>query len=224
MSAHTAMAVGQCLALRPTVLGLVIAGGFGLLAGNIVVRRRTTGAFGALAPLVVATIIAALSLAIAKHGPVFPPLRPLIAALVTLPPGVALTIATVALASDELVAAASGLALVAGLLLLYSAGIIVAGELDGLLGRVALPDQHADLVGRGAPWLGMCLFVVASSLYFRRPRAWGHRRAHAESDPGGMPATPARLGMVAPPLDFGEPGTWRLRRTARDNESDPGGQ
>ena len=174
------------MALRPTVLGLVVAGGFGLLAGNIVVRRRAAGALGAFAPLVVAAIIAALSLEIAQHGLGFPLLRPLIAALVTLPPGVAVTIAIVELASDELVAAASGLALVTAPLLLYVAGIIVAGELGSLLGRAALPDQHADIIGGGAPWLGMGVFVVATALYFRGPRAWGHRRRCQGSDPGGI--------------------------------------
>jgi hypothetical protein len=177
VSAHTAMAVGQCLALRPTMLGLVVAGGFGLLASNIVVRRRGAGGLGAFTPLVVAGIIAALSLEIAKHGLAFPLVRPLISALVTLPPGVAVTIATVELASDELVAAASVLALVTGQLLLYAVGIIIAGELGNLLGRAALPDQHADLIGDGAPWLGMGVFVVASLCYLRGPR----RRA--ESDP-----------------------------------------
>jgi hypothetical protein len=183
VSAHTAMAVGQCLALRPTMLCLVVAGGFGLLASTIVVRRRSAGAPGAFAPLAVAGIIAALSLEIAQHGPAFPLVRPLLAALVTLPPAVAVTIATVELASDELVAAASVLALVTGQLLLYAVGIIIAGELSGLLGRAALPDQHTDLIGNGAPWLGMCVFVVASLLYLRRPGAWGRRRGPAESDP-----------------------------------------
>jgi hypothetical protein len=149
------------------MLGLVVAGGFGLLASTIVVRRHS-----AFAPLVVAGIIAALSLEIAKHGLAFPLVRPLLAALVTLPPGVAVTIATVELASDGLVAAASVLALVTGQLLLYTVGIIVAGELGNLLGAAALPDQHADLIGNGAPWLGICVFVVVSLLYLRPPRAW----------------------------------------------------
>lgn len=183
VAAHTAMAVGQCLALRPTMLGLVIAGGFGLLAGRMVVGRRTTGASGAFAPLVVATVIAVLAMEFARHGFGFAAARPLIAALVTLPPGVAVTITVVELVSDQLVAAASRLAMLAGQMLLYTAGIIVAGELGGLLGQAALPDQHADLVGVGAPWLGMFVFVAASSLYFRRPRAWGHRRARPESNP-----------------------------------------
>lgn len=171
------MSVGQCLALRPTVLGLVVAGGFGLLASGVVVRRPRTGAF---APLVVAAVIAVLSLAAARHGLGFPASRPLLAALLTVPPGVAVTITTVELGSDELAASADWWAWVAGHLLMYAAGIVVAGELGGLLDRAALPDQHADILGGGPPWLGMFVFVVASSLYFRPPRTWGRG-----SDDGG---------------------------------------
>jgi hypothetical protein len=145
---------------------LVVAGGFGLLASGVVVHRRTAGAF---APLMLAAIVAALSVAIG-HGLDFPASRPLLAALVTVPLGAAVTITTIELAPIAFVAKAGWSALVAGQLMLYAAGIIVAGELGGLLRRAALPDQHADLLGGGPPWLEMVVFVVASSLYFRPRR------------------------------------------------------
>ena len=170
--AHTAMAVGQCLVIAPTVLCLVVATGSGMFASCVVLRTRGSRPLGVFVPLVVASIVASFSFEAVRHGLVGPASGPLAAALVTFPPGTALTTAAVELASDSLVADAGRIAVVTVALLLFAMGTVTDVELAGL---PTLPGTSADLCS-GTMWLGAAVFLVASTVCFRWP-AWARRRA-----------------------------------------------
>ena len=165
--AHTATAVGQCLIVAPTALGLTVATIAGVGTSCLVLRNRGRYSFGVFVPLVLATIVAASSYEAIRHGLVWPPLAPLAAALVTFPPGTALTTATLELAADGMVAAAGRGTLLIVVWLMFAAATVIDAALAGL---PMLPGASGSL-GAGTTWLGGAIFVGASVAYFRWP-AW----------------------------------------------------
>lgn len=170
------MAIGQCLVIQPTALGLTVATGSGVFMSCLVLRTRGSRPLGVFVPLVLAAIIATFSFETARHGLIGPASGPLAASLVTFPPGTALTVAAVELTSDGLVANASCIALLTVQLLLFAMGTVTDAELAGLPAQPSVSGTPADILGSGTTWLGAAVFVLASAVCFRWP-AWAQRRA-----------------------------------------------
>lgn len=167
---YTAMTVGLCLVLQPTLSDVAIAAGLGVLVGIFVLAARGRQTLTVLVPVLSATAVSALSFEAVKHGAADPGLRALIAPLVTFLPGSALTTATVELASGEMVAGASRLVFGSVQMLLLAFGIVAGAGLVGLPSETVLHDQRVNLLGSWAPWLGVVVFGVAAAIYFSAPR------------------------------------------------------
>lgn len=167
---YTAMTVGLCLVLQPTLSDVGIAAGLGVIVGVFVLAAQGHQTLTVLVPVISATLVSALSFEAVKHGAADPGLRALIAPLVTFLPGSALTTATVELASGEMVAGASRLVFGSVQMLLLAFGIVAGVGLVGLPSETVLHDQRVNLLGSWAPWLGVIVFGVAAALYFSAPR------------------------------------------------------
>lgn len=167
---YTAMTVGLCLVLQPTLGDVKITAGLGVIVGIFVLAARGHQTLTILVPVISATVVSALSFEAVKHGAADPGLRALIAPLVTFLPGSALTTATVELASGEMVAGASRLVFGSVQMLLLAFGIVAGVGLVGLPSETVLHDQRVNLLGNWAPWLGVIVFGVAAALYFSAPR------------------------------------------------------
>lgn len=173
--AHTTMAVGQCLVIAPTALGLGVAAGSGMFCGCVVLRTRDGHPLGVFVPLAVTTVIAVFSFETSRHGLIGPSSGPLAASLVTFPPGTALTTAAAELASGRQIADAGRLALVTVQLLLFAVGTLTDTVLDGLPAQPTPLAAPADVLGSGTTWLGAAVFVTASAVHVRWP-VWTRRR------------------------------------------------
>lgn len=167
---YVAMTVGLCLVLQPSWSDVAISAAFGALVGCFVLFVRGRQTLVVLVPVISAIVVSALTFELVKHGVADPGLRTLIAPLVTFLPGGVLTTATVELASGEMVAGASRLVFGTLQLLLLSFGIVAGAELAGLPSESVLRDEHVNLLGWWAPWLGVVVFGLAAALYFSAPR------------------------------------------------------
>jgi uncharacterized membrane protein/uncharacterized membrane protein YjjP (DUF1212 family) len=167
---HTLMTVGLCLILQPTALDVAIAAVFGALVGTLILITRGQHILNVLIPVVATTLISALTFTAVKQGIADPGLRTMIAPLITFLPGSALTTATVELASGEMVAGASRLVYGGMQLLLLAFGIVAGAEIAGLPDVNVLDDSGVNLLGWWAPWLGVVVFGVATSIYSSAPR------------------------------------------------------
>jgi uncharacterized membrane protein YjjB (DUF3815 family) len=96
--------------------------------------------------------------------------RSMVAPLVTVLPGAALTMAVVELSAAQIVSGASRL--VAGILqlLLLAFGIVAAAQVVGLPTTDELVDAPANHIGWWAPWAGVLLVGIGSYLYHSAPR------------------------------------------------------
>lgn len=167
--AYAAMTIAFCLILQPTPIDVAIASGLGLLVGMLQAFARGRTTITVLVPVTAAALVSAVSFELVKHGIADPGLRTLIAPLVTFLPGAALTTATVELASGEMVAGASRLVSGAVTLVLLAFGIVAGVEIAGLPSEAAVMDEHANLLGWWAPWLGVLVFGLAVTAYFSAP-------------------------------------------------------
>jgi uncharacterized membrane protein YjjP (DUF1212 family) len=158
---YTAMTIGLCLVLQPTLGDVRIAAALGVIVGAFVLAARGHQTLTVLVPVISATVVSALSFVAVKHGAADPGLRALIAPLVTFLPGSALTTATVELASGEMVAGASRLVFGSVQMLLLAFGIVAGVGLVGLPSETVLHDERVNLLGSWAPWLGVFVFGVA---------------------------------------------------------------
>lgn len=167
---YVVMTIGLCLILNPSWTDVAIAALFGGFVGTVVHLTRERHALLVLTPVICAIAVSALTFEAVKHGIADPGLRTLIAPLVTFLPGGVLTTATVELASGEMVAGASRLVFGTLQLLLLAFGIVAGAELVGLPSESVIQDEHVNLLGWWAPWLGVFVFAIAASLWFSAPR------------------------------------------------------
>ena len=166
---HAILAAGLSLILVPTLTGVAVAFGLGLLVGlaKLVPSRALQLVLPTLSALVCGIVVYSL----AQYIGVGDSLRLLIAPLATFLPGAMLTTATVELASRQMIAGASRL--VAGLmqLALLAVGILAAGAIVGVDGPDYQPISSVTI----APWwieaLGVILFAVGIFFYLSVP-AW----------------------------------------------------
>jgi hypothetical protein len=97
-------------------------------------------------------------------------LRALIAPLVVFLPGAALTMAVVELAAGEKVAGSSRLVAGTAQLLLLGVGIVAGTRAAGFAPHAELVDDPRNLIGAWAPWAGVLVFGVGTSLAYSAPR------------------------------------------------------
>lgn len=164
---HAILSVGLCLLLIPTIEGVVVAFGLGLLVG--LAKLVPSEALQLVLPTLAAFVSAVAVYLLAQYIGVGDPLRLLIAPLATFLPGAALTTATVELASREMVAGASRL--VTGLmqLALLAVGILAAGAVVGIGDSDYRPIQSVTIFPWWIALLGVVMFAVGIYLYLSVP-------------------------------------------------------
>jgi uncharacterized membrane protein YjjB (DUF3815 family) len=141
-----------------------------LIVGVFALIARGHATLTVLMPVLAAMVVSAITFEAVKQDVADPGLRALIASLVTFLPGVALTTATVELASGEMIAGSSRLVFGSIQMLLLAFGIVAGVELVGLPSESVLMDEQANLLGWWAPVLGVIVFGGAAATYFSAPR------------------------------------------------------
>lgn len=166
--AYIVVTVGIGLIIRPQAQLLPAYVGFGLLVALMrEVAARVPG-LGSVVPVLAAGAVSSISFAAAGRYEAAP-LEVLIPPLVLFLPGALLTMATVDLASNEVVTGSSRF--LAGLLqlALLAFGIVAGARLVGV---TATHASHAPtaLLGWWAPWLGVFVFAIGTALQHSAPR------------------------------------------------------
>jgi len=163
---HAFLTVGLALLLQPTPSTLVACFVLGALVGLVKVPRL--GSLQLVIPAATALVATTAVLVGAEHFSLENPIRVLVPPLVTFLPGGVITIATVELASGEMVAGASRL--VSGIvqLLLLGFGVLAGAALVGAPLAI-LRDNPVDFVAWWAPWLGILVFAAGIYLHFCTP-------------------------------------------------------
>lgn len=164
---HGILTAGLALLLQPTLGGMAMAFGLGLLVGLLKLPRLAT--LDLIFPVVAAFVVAATVFAITHHTGIGDnPVRILIPPLATFLPGGVLTIATVELAAGQMISGASRLVTGMVQLGLLAFGIVAAATLIGVDERVLI-DDPVNRLGPWAPWLGVLILAVGDYLHFSAP-------------------------------------------------------
>jgi uncharacterized membrane protein YjjP (DUF1212 family) len=167
---YAVQSTGLALILQPAPWALAAALGLGLLVGLLSVVVRASDALEQLLPIIVAFLVAVISFTIAHllHYN-FGSLRVLIAPLAYFMPGAAITLAVIELSTHQLVSGSSRL--ISGFLRLgqLAFGILIAAHVTGL-GSSNLVDDPNNVIGPWAPWLGVLVYAIGTTLYFGPPR------------------------------------------------------
>ncbi len=165
---YVILTVGIGLILAPSVRLLPAYAGLGLLVALMRDGARRVPGLATILPVLAASVVSAIAFSVAGRYEAAP-LAELIAPLVLFLPGALLTMATVDLASDEVVTGASRF--LAGMLqlALLAFGIVAGARLVGVAAARATPVP-SDLLGSWAPWLGVFLFALGTSLRHSAPR------------------------------------------------------
>jgi uncharacterized membrane protein YjjP (DUF1212 family) len=167
---YAVQSTGLALILQPAPWALAAALGLGLLVGLLTIVVRTSDALEQLLPIIVAFLVAVISFYIAHllHYN-FGSLRVLIAPVAFFMPGAAITLAVIELSTHQLVSGSSRL--ISGFVRLgqLAFGILIAAQVTGL-GSSNLVDNPNNVIGPWAPWLGVLVYAIGTTLYFGPPR------------------------------------------------------
>jgi len=161
---------GFALVFRLSLWGVAMAAVLGLFVGIMQAYTRTRPNLAPLVPPVAATLCSFAVFGFASLiDQEVQPLRVVVAPIITLIPGVALTRATQELASGHVVSGASRLIASIVQILVLVFGILVGS----LLARVS-PYDLADLTQTQLPlwaaWIGAAVYAVGQALAFNEPR------------------------------------------------------
>lgn len=165
---YVVVTLGIGLILEPSVPLLPAYAALGLLVALLRDGATRVPGLATILPVLAAATVSTIAFAMSGRYEAAP-LAELIAPLVLFLPGALLTMATVDLASVEVVTGASRF--VAGLLQLALLAFgIVAGAM--LVGVTATRSSHGptDVLGSWAPWAGVLLFAVGTALQHSAPR------------------------------------------------------
>lgn len=163
---HAFLTVGLALLLQPDVSTLVACFVLGSLVGAVKVPRLES--LRLVIPAATAMVATAAVLIASTHFHLVNPIRILVPPLVTFLPGGVITIATVELASGEMVAGASRLVSGFMQLLLLGFGVLAGATLVGASLHV-LTDNPVGVAAWWTPWLGIGVFAVGVHLHFCTP-------------------------------------------------------
>jgi len=161
---------GFALVFRLSLWGVAMAAVLGLFVGIMQAYTRTRPNLAPLVPPVAATLCSFAVFGFASLiDQEVQPLRVVVAPIITLIPGVALTRATQELASGHVVSGASRLIASIVQILVLVFGILVGS----LLARVS-PYDLTDLTQTQLPlwaaWIGAAVYAVGQALAFNEPR------------------------------------------------------
>ncbi len=165
---YVVVTLGIGLIIEPSVRLLPAYAALGLLVALLRNGARRVPGLATVLPVLAAGTVSAIAFAVSGRYEAAP-LAELIAPLVLFLPGALLTMATVDLASDEVVTGASRF--LAGLLQLALLAFgIVAGAM--LVGETATRSSHAptEQLGSWAPWIGVLVFAVGTAVQHSAPR------------------------------------------------------
>jgi len=154
---HALLTVGLVLLLQPTPSTLVACFILGSVVGAVKVPRLDS--LQLVIPAATALVVTAAVLIASEHFSLENPIRVLVPPLVTFLPGGVITIATVELASGEMVAGASRLVSGFVQLLLLGFGVLAGAVLVGAPLRI-LTDTPPGGVVWWTPWVALVLIAA----------------------------------------------------------------
>lgn len=165
---YVVVTLGIGLILEPSVPLLPAYAALGLLVALLRDGATRVPGLATILPVLAAGTVSAIAFAL-SGGYDAAPLAELIAPLVLFLPGALLTMATVDLASVEVVTGASRF--IAGLLqlALLAFGIVAGAMLVGVTATRS-PHPPTDVLGAWAPWVGILAFAGGTALQHSAPR------------------------------------------------------
>lgn len=167
---YAIQSTGLALILQPSPWALAAALTLGLMVGFLTAVVRVSDALEQLLPIIVAFLVAVISFTVAHlaHYHVGS-LRVIIAPLAYFMPGAAITLAVIELSTHQLVSGSSRL--ISGFIRLgqLAFGILIAAQVTGL-GDTNLVDSPHNAIGAWAPWLGVLVYAIGTTLFFGPPR------------------------------------------------------
>jgi uncharacterized membrane protein YjjP (DUF1212 family) len=170
VAGYVVVTIGVSLLLRSSPSDLLLAA----LLSPVVVALRLLGArwdsLRTILPALAALLVAGLAFLAVDLLGVHADLRAVIAPLVTLLPGVSLTMGVLEVSAGDLVTGSSRL--IGGMLqlLLLAFGILAAAHAPGAPGAPRLVGHPHDLLGIWAPWLGVLVYGLGITVYKSAPR------------------------------------------------------
>lgn len=163
---HGLLTVGLALLLQPTLQTLAVTFVLGLVIGALKLVRMPTVQL--VFPIMVAFGVTVMVLVASRDLGLQDPIRILVPPLVTYLPGAALTIGTIELTSNQMVAGASRLVSGVAQLLLLAFGVLAGAAVVGMP-LSALQDDPSSGLGAWAGWLGIVVFAVGMMLTYCVP-------------------------------------------------------
>jgi uncharacterized membrane protein YjjB (DUF3815 family) len=152
------------LLLNPDLLALPFYAALGAFVGVLRLIAEKWATLSVALPVIAAFLVTVLAVKVVAPFVHDDPIRLVAPALVTFLPGATLTIATIELASDQIVSGASRLVWGVSQLLLLAFGVFVGLSLVG-----TVDASGAQQAGLWAPWLGVFLVGIGYLLFASAP-------------------------------------------------------
>jgi uncharacterized membrane protein YjjP (DUF1212 family) len=163
---HGLLTAGLALLLQPTLQTLAVTFVLGLVIGALKLVRLPTVQL--VFPVLVAFGVTVMVLIASRDLGLQDPIRILVPPLVTYLPGAALTIGTIELTSNQMVAGASRLVSGVVTLLLLAFGVLAGAAVVGVP-LSSLQDDPTSAFGLWASWVGIAVFAVGMMLTYCVP-------------------------------------------------------
>jgi uncharacterized membrane protein YjjP (DUF1212 family) len=190
---HTLLTLGFGLALQPTWAGLPAYALLGMVVGTLLLLGRWLPSVAIMLPPIAATLATVLTTWYLAEAAGDGLLRVLAPALVSVLPGVTLTIGAVELTSTQVISGSTRLIYGAAQLLLLALGVAVGVRIAGSLAQHRSPlgalPAHGGL-GAWAPCLGAVVAAIGFYLYKSAPK-------------GSLPAITATMLVALVGQQFG---------------------
>lgn len=158
------LSIGFGLLLNPDLLALPFYAALGAFVGVLRMVADKWVTLSVALPVVASFLVTVISVKLVAPFVHDDPIRLVAPALVTFLPGATLTIATIELASDQIVSGASRLVWGVSQLLLLAFGVFIGLSLVG-----TVDASGATQVGAWAPWLGVFLVGIGYMLFSSAP-------------------------------------------------------
>lgn len=158
------LSVGFGLLLNPDLLALPAYAAMGAFVGALRLIAGRWATLSVALPVIAAFLVTVISVKLVAPFVQDDPIRLVAPALVTFLPGATLTIATIELASDQIVSGASRLVWGVSQLLLLAFGVFVGLSLVG-----TVDGDGAQQAGAWAPWVGVALVGIGYLLFASAP-------------------------------------------------------
>lgn len=158
------LSLGFGLLLNPDLLALPFYAALGLFVGILRMIAERWATLSVALPVIASFLVTVLAVKFVAPFVQDDPIRLVAPALVTFLPGATLTIATIELASDQIVSGASRLVWGVSQLLLLAFGVFIGLSLVGNIDAAG-----AEQVGSWAPWVGVFLVGIGYMLFASAP-------------------------------------------------------